>query len=208
MSRARALLRPRHVLAAGSALALLVLGPAGSALADPCPLTDPLCVVDTVDDTVDQTVDTTKGKADETVETVQKTVKDLTDPAGEDPGGGGGGGGDEGDDGGVGGGGPGHGPKDQVPVAPPSVSVPSAAAGETVVVVTETSLPLVPTEQVTPILARDLPAALREVAVGLALPLLVLLAIVVGFTMIQNRLDRRDPKLALAPLAEDVLRFA
>jgi hypothetical protein len=25
---------------------------------------------------------------------------------------------------------------------------------------------------------------------------------------VQNRLDRRDPKLALAPLAEDVLRFA
>jgi hypothetical protein len=207
MSRARALLRPRSLMVAGSALTLLVLGPAGSALADPCPLTDPLCVVDTVEDTVDQTVDTTKDKVDKTVETVQKTVKDLTDPAGEEPGGGGGGGGnDEGDDE-VGGGGPGHGPKDQVSVAAPTVGVPSAAAGETVLV-TETSLPLVPSEQVTPILARGLPAALREVAVGLALPLLVLLAIVVGFTMIQNRLDRRDPKLALAPLAEDVLRFA
>jgi len=32
--------------------------------------------------------------------------------------------------------------------------------------------------------------------------------VVVAFLMVQNRLDRRDPKLAQAPIAPDVLRFA
>ncbi len=41
----------------------------------------------------------------------------------------------------------------------------------------------------------------------LAFPLALAL-IVIGFVMVQNRIDRKDPKLALAPIAPDVLRFA
>lgn len=202
----------RSLVIAGSGLALVALGPAGAAFADPCPLTDPLCVVETVEDTVDTTVGTAKDHADETVETAQKTVKDLTDPAGDPGGGGGGGGGDTGGGGDQGGGGRGHGPGtpgDGNPGAGPIVSVPATAGGASVVTVTETGvLPVDHREEIVPIIARGIPATLRAVAVGLAVPLLILLGIVVGFTMVQNRLDRRDPKLALAPLAEDVLRFA
>jgi hypothetical protein len=52
-----------------------------------------------------------------------------------------------------------------------------------------------------------IPGALREAAIGIALPLVVVLLLLFAFTAIQDRLDRRDPKLALAPLATDVLRF-
>lgn len=37
---------------------------------------------------------------------------------------------------------------------------------------------------------------------------LVLVAIVIGFLVIQNRIDRKDPKLSLAPIQPDTLRFA
>lgn len=45
------------------------------------------------------------------------------------------------------------------------------------------------------------------VAKGLAFPLALAL-IVIAFVMVQNRIDRKDPKLALAPIAPDLLRFA
>lgn len=44
--------------------------------------------------------------------------------------------------------------------------------------------------------------AAKALAFPLALALIVLL-----FVMVQNRIDRKDPKLALAPIAPDLLRF-
>ncbi len=44
--------------------------------------------------------------------------------------------------------------------------------------------------------------AAKELAFPLALALIVLL-----FVAVQNRIDRKDPKLALAPVAPDLLRF-
>jgi hypothetical protein len=44
--------------------------------------------------------------------------------------------------------------------------------------------------------------AAKALAFPLALTLIVLL-----FVMVQNRIDRKDPKLALAPIAPDLLRF-
>jgi hypothetical protein len=41
----------------------------------------------------------------------------------------------------------------------------------------------------------------------MALPLAFLLALVVAFVAMQNRLDRTDPRLHLASLDEDVSRF-
>jgi hypothetical protein len=49
---------------------------------------------------------------------------------------------------------------------------------------------------------------LRQAATGIALPLLIMLGVVLLFTAIQGRLDRRDPKLALAPMTADVVTFA
>jgi hypothetical protein len=54
---------------------------------------------------------------------------------------------------------------------------------------------------------RDVATRLREAATGIALSLLVVLAAVLLFTAVQVRLDRREPKLALAPVTSDVLIF-
>jgi hypothetical protein len=192
----------------GAGLALLAAGPVASAGADPCPLTDPLCVIETPEDTVDQTVDAVKDQAGTAVDTVQKTVKDLTDPA-DDPGGGGGGAGNDDQQGsGKGNGSDRRGPDGRS--TPPNVGVvPTTGTGGTTLVPTTVgeNVPVAQIDEETPILSRDLPAALREAVVGHALPLLLVMGIVVGFTMFQNHLDRRDPKLALAPLSADVLRF-
>ena len=45
-----------------------------------------------------------------------------------------------------------------------------------------------------------------QAAKALAFPL-VLAVIVLLFVAVQNRIDRKDPKLALAPIAPDLLRF-
>jgi hypothetical protein len=52
----------------------------------------------------------------------------------------------------------------------------------------------------------DVAARLREAAAGIALSL-IMLGAVIGFTIVQDRLDRRSPKLALAPLTTDVVSF-
>jgi hypothetical protein len=199
----------RGMVIAGSGLLVAAWGPVGTALADPCPLLDPVCVIETVDDTVDQTVDIAKDTVNDTVDKVRKTVEDVTDPGGNPgpgPGGGGGGNGGADDRGG-------HGSNPRDPVSRPTqpttpVVAPTAGSGSTIVVATVHDTEPTTEAGAPTILAHGLPAALREVAVGLALPLLLLAGIVVGFTAIQNRLDRRDPKLALAPLAADVVRFA
>lgn len=193
----------RGLVTWGAGLLLVAVGPVAPAFADPCPLIDPLCVTETVEDTVDQTVDTVKDHANTTVEKVRTTVKDLTDSGTDDPGG----------DGGGNGGGKGHGSTPNDPglgSRRTSRSGATTTAGSSLVVPTTVS-DTTPMEQLEDeaanVRSQDLPEALREAMIGLALPLLLVLGIVVGFTVIQNSLDRRDPKLALAPLAVDVLRF-
>ena len=46
-----------------------------------------------------------------------------------------------------------------------------------------------------------------QVAFHVALPLLILLALVASFVAVQDRLDRRDPKLVASKLEHDVLTF-
>jgi hypothetical protein len=48
---------------------------------------------------------------------------------------------------------------------------------------------------------------LPEAAAGIAISLLIVLGAVLLFMTIQARLDRRDPKLALAPVTADVVTF-
>ena len=52
-------------------------------------------------------------------------------------------------------------------------------------------------------LATAVAAAVRSLLV-----VLVLLGVAIGFVLIQNGLDRRDPRLALAPTESDVVHFA
>jgi hypothetical protein len=205
----------RIKVVAGSAFALLLLGPFGVALADdPCPLTDLNCIVGAADQTVNDATgtadDTTKTVVHEvrtTVDHIRSTVRDLLDPGGDEPGGGD-------DHGGDGHGGRGNGgARDdgsgtgglrhptRGSVAPPAGNaVPAPATVPTVVTMSDR-------------LADDasagvgIPGFLREAAIGIALPLILVMLLLLVFTAIQDRLDRRDPKLALAPLATDVLRF-
>ena len=189
---------------------------ASPASADPCSLTDPECLTDSVEETVD-TIEKAVGSAEETVneaaedlaETVDETSTEVVGEVGKvidgllgkekenDPGGGGGG-----HDA------PGAGrrrardgrgetgfltprlePRDpaldplfRTPAAVPGVGVraPSAGGG-----------------------ARG---TIGTVARQLAFPA-ILAAMVLAFLAIQNRLDRRDPRLASAPLGPEFLMF-
>jgi hypothetical protein len=213
-------LMDRTKLVTGSALVLsfVLLAPSGVALADgPCALMDLGCIVGTADLTVDDAVDTGGSttqaavhQVETTVDDVQGRVRDLLGSGGDEPGGGGGNGGNVGNGHGGGDGGPRHDGSGNGALRHPTraSSMPSTDVG-------------VPTPGTAPTLVttmgyrfadrasagEGIPGALREAATGIALPLVVVLLLLFAFTAIQDRLDRRDPKLALAPLATDVLRF-
>jgi hypothetical protein len=203
-------------LAAG--IMLVISAPASLAA---CPATDPLCVtddvlppedplppVDDVKKAVGDAVDSAKRETDKVVGQVTDTVDGLLDPGGggpvDDPGGDGDGGG---------GGGENRSPR---PSGRPGLS--EAGGTGTDGISTGTSFPggsvrapaSVPSA---PRAFRDQPGiigriggAAAEVARQLGFPLALAL-IVVAFGAIQNYLDRRDPKLALAPVRPEVLRF-
>jgi hypothetical protein len=78
------------------------------------------------------------------------------------------------------------------------VSGTSPASGTVIVTGTVSTSPFDPLE--------PFAASLPDVARALAFPL-VLVGLVLGFVAVQNRLDRRDPKLALATTTPDVLTF-
>ncbi len=50
-------------------------------------------------------------------------------------------------------------------------------------------------------------AAVAGIAAAVVLPLLILSGCALAFVAAQGRLDRRDPRLAMAPVVSDVLRF-
>jgi hypothetical protein len=201
---------------------ILVLG-APAAHAN-CPLLDPNCltdivdgVTDVVDETVevlDETVDSTTDVVDDVVEDTvgsgEDTVKDVTDTVGDVVGSG------EGPlpipdpDGGTGPGrnqtpgGPAGGafPRGLEPPAPPSpvlqVPVPISTTG------VSARRSAAPSDG--PGLLDRLGGAAAAAARQLSFPIALSL-IVVGFVLFQNYLDRKDPKLAVAPIAADVMKF-
>jgi hypothetical protein len=192
------------VLVAGAASATMLLGPAGVATAADCPITDPSCLQSQLDD-VQQTVDDTVGGAQDdlatVVDTVVATADGLPDPVGQPPGGEGPG---AHHDGGVGHHAAGH--------VPPSGS----ATGPTVLTREGGTLTQIGTaingradaRPADPTDRRPGRTGLSEAAAGIALSLVLVLGGVFLFMTIQARLDRRDPKLALAPVNADVVTFA
>jgi hypothetical protein len=199
---------PAIVMAVGLFLVLL----APMAFAD-CALTDPACTTDQATntvtdtaggagDTVDGTVTPVKDKADEAVKQVTDTVNGILHPGGTPTptptptGGGGGGSGGSGANG---------------RRAAGSSSGVGAVNRETIPGASITTAP--PTRPVAektahgPSLAGRIGEAAAEAVKQVAFPLALAL-IVVAFLLLQNRLDRRDPKLASAPITPDVLRFA
>src|SRR5919106_1630723 len=186
---------------------LIALTP-GPARAD-CGLLGTSCVeetVDTVKKTTDKVVDTVDDTVDDTVNTVDDTVNAL-DPVAPPPA---------------------DGHSEQGPNAPsgsdsrpktePAVVRPdrrpnrSAPTLEEVALVSGTS-PARDTVIVTGTGSTSpfdplgpFAGSLPEVARALAFPL-VLVGLVLGFVAVQNHLDRKDPKLALATTTPDVLTF-
>jgi hypothetical protein len=197
------------IVMVGAATATMLLGPAGAATAADCPITDLSCVQNQLDD-VQQTVgDTVGGVKDDVggvVDTVTSTVHDLTDPVVQPPGGGDGPGAHHG-------GGAGH----HLGGAANGHRHPSGSTTGTTVLTREGGT-LTKIGTATNGLAGASPAdatdprspgtRLREAAVGIAISLMVVLGALLLFMTIQARLDRRDPKLALAPVTADVVTFA
>jgi hypothetical protein len=202
-------MRFRGRAAAAAVLLLLLL--ASPAAADPCALTDPECLTDTIDETVDtarkavgSAEETVEEAAEETTQTVDETTTEVVGQVGKtidgllgkggetDPGGGGD------DPGGTGTPGREHGRDEEArPTLRREPREPSIDA-------------LFPTPAVP---SRDgtAPRAGRAGGIGaaarqLAFPAL-LASLVLAFLVIQNRLDRRDPRLASAPLGPELLTF-
>ena len=163
-----------------------------------------VAVVENVGDTVKKTTDKVVDTVDDTVDNVDDTVHALdpvappppdghSEPGANDPSG------------------SGSRPDTEPAVVRPDLPHRSAPtlhvelvaetlpAGDTVVVNGTSSTS--PLDQPGPF-AGSLP----EIARRLAFPL-VLVGLVLGFVAIQNRLDRKDPKLALASTTRDVLNF-
>ena len=205
----------RHLAAVP--LAALSFALANPALADE--ICDPLHTTCTVPDpvasgqgTVATTVDTVTGTAKPIVEDPQGTIDRIVNPGGSVPPGDGGGGG-----GGRGGGGGGGG---QPAVHHPTVGSSHAARGSQIPrpagprssgshsggsSIGRSTIVAPPSKD--PVFADQVAGAVHVVARSLVV-VLALLAVAVGFVVIQNRLDRSDPKLALAPVQTEMMGFS
>lgn len=204
----------RSTLVAMSTIAIVAAG-AASAQAS-CPPLDPLCVVDEVEDDVpglvDDTVDAIETPVDDVVDPVVDTlVGTLDDLLGDgqteppDPGGSGNGNGShpgQGHRGGAGSSGSRDGGSVDVGPRVHERPVPVPFIGP---VVLERRAPDA-TEAPTAGSGR-VGAAIGAVARSLAV-VLALFGLVVAFATIQDRLDRNDPRLTLAPIRSDEVTFA
>jgi len=206
------MIRSMHLLAAVP-LALLSLALAAPALADEtCDPLDVTCVVtgaagsgqQKVADTIDPVTGTAKPIADDPLGTVGRIVHPGS------LGGGGGGGGSEPADqrngGHAGGRPPATGPQTTrgSQVGRPAGSRPfrPRSAGSSIDQST-ISAPL----SKDPVFADQVAGAVRVVARSLGV-VFALLAVAGGFVMVQDRLDRRDPRLSLAPVQTEMMGFS
>jgi hypothetical protein len=191
-------------------LGLAALAVAPSALADePCPLTDLTCVTEDPVGGVGGEIDGITDPIDEVTDPIVQPILDKVDEilgrgGPIDPPGGGGGGGGGGGSGGSGGsgGGPGHeGGLPPISTGSAHQQVFDPASGGSQSVPRPGGVELtrpVSTGGIGPILT----GATRSVLV-----VLVLLGVSLGFVVIQDRLDRNEPKLALARISPDMVEF-
>lgn len=199
-----------------AALTVLPILAIGGASANECSPLDPTCVVDetvegggVVDDTVDATTDAVGTGGEDTLDDVSETIDGPADPIPDD---GGGGSGD-----GTGGSGNGRGNVDDREAGRARRDVGSAGRG--VVVGSSTAVGTGSSASGTSSLV---PAAhhmreedgfserLSAAAAGAAKSLAVVFALMgaaIAFTLVQSQLDKADPRLALAPMRSEVVRF-
>jgi hypothetical protein len=208
-------------LLAAVPLAVLSLALAAPAFADEvCDPLDLTCVVsDTAgsgQQTVTDTADTVTGTAKPIVDDPQGTVDRVLHPGTVDlPGGGGGGGG------GTGGGTGGHQPGDRGTGGQPGAKGPHVARGPqqprsvggrpagphpSGSTPDNSSVPVTLAKE--PVFADRLAGAAAHVVARSLGVVLALLMVAVGFVMVQDSLDRRDPKLTLAPVQTEMMGFS
>jgi len=208
------MIRSMHLLAAVP-LALLSLALAAPALADEtCDPLDVTCVVtgaagsgqQKVADTIDPVTGTAKPIADDPLGTVGRIVHPGSPGGGGGGAGGGSGPADQRNGGHTGGRPPATGPQTTrgSQVGRPAGSRPFGprSAGSSIDPST-ISAPL----SKDPVFADQVAGSVRAVAPSLGV-LLALFAVALGFVMVQDRLDRRDPKLSLAPLQTEMMGFS
>ena len=200
--------------------AVLSLVLASPALADePCDPLDATCAVTDAtgsgQGTVTDAVDIVTGTAKPIVDDPQGTVDKILNPDDIDLPGGGSGGGDPPGGGGPPGSGRPNGGHDThrpggshvsqghrfQPSAGPRAAHPRSPGSS----FDPLPNPIAPTKE--PIFQDGVAEAVHVVAQSLGV-VLALLAVAAGFVMIQNRLDRRDPKLALAPVETEMMGFS
>jgi len=183
-----------------------------AARADDCPITDLNCTVGTVDDTIgavtgagDDTTKQAKDAVDDTTTKVTDAVSGVTGGTHEDPPPVDGGKDHGGNPGATGSGGSSrnHGVAGRGFAA--AASTATREAGTAV-----TTSPLTLREAASPRRPSDDAATarrIRAVATGIAVALLVMIGAALAFVAVQNRMDRRDPKLLLAPVTEELVTF-
>ena len=203
-------------LLAAVPLTVLFLALASPAFADePCDPLNVTCVVTSAAEsgqgTVADTIDTATGTAKPIVDDPVGTVGRILNPGSVEPPGGGGGGGGGGSGGQPNGGHTGDRPPAagrQTPhgsqVGRPAGSRPSGprSAGSS----NDPSTISVPLSK-DPVFADQVAGAVRVVARSLGV-VFALLAVAGGFVMVQDRLDRPDPRLSLAPVQTEMMGFS
>jgi hypothetical protein len=204
----------RFLAAIFPAVLSVILGSPALA-SEPCDPLDVTCVVTDVtgsgQGTMKDAVDTVTGTAKPIVDDPQGAVDKILNP--DDiglPGDGSGGGGDPPEGGRPNGGRDTHrpqggslagqGPRFQ-PWTGPRPTHPRSAGSS----FDPSPSPIAPSKE--PILGDRVGEAVLVVAQSLGV-VLALLAVAAGFVLIQNRLDRRDPKLALAPVETEMMGFS
>jgi hypothetical protein len=181
---------------------------------DGCPSLDVTCVADGVTSDVRDTVDGSRGPVDETAPPLVEQILDEVDEilgggvVVEPPSRGGEHGIGPGDDLGGGASRPASGDREGPRPLRDRARTSSAHRGAPVPTTDSSQVPLGPRPD-------DLPGTIRRGgigrviagAAGSAIVVLALAGIILAFVLIQDRLDRNDPRLALAPIRPDVLRF-
>jgi hypothetical protein len=198
------------------ALAALSLALAAPAFADDvCDPLDLTCVVTGTagsgQDPVTDTVDTVTGTAKPVVDDPQGTVDHILHGTVNPPGGGGTGGGGTGGDQ-PGGHGTAGGPGGTGPHAARGPQQPRSVGGRWTGPYPTRSTPdtssIPATVAKAPIFADGFAGVVAHVVAPSLGIVLALLAVAVGFVMVQDRLDRRDPKLTLAPVQTEMIGFS
>jgi hypothetical protein len=193
-------------------LSLVLVSPALAT--EPCDPLDATCVVTDVtgsgQETVNDAVDSLTGTAKPIVDDPRGAVDKILNPddiglpgdgtGGGDPPGGGRPNGGHDTHRPPGGSHAGQGPRFQ-PSAGPRAAHPRSAGSS----FDPLPNPIAPSKE--PIFEDRVGEAVHVVAQSLGV-VLVLLAVAAGFVMVQNRLDRRDPKLALAPVETEMMVFS